>query len=63
LPLLQPPRTRKDRALQLCKQLGRFVAAHWSKGAVLAVLITIIVLVAVKVGEVAQEHWTNVHAA
>ncbi|KAL4858718.1 TVP38/TMEM64 family membrane protein [Chlorella vulgaris] len=47
-PLIRPSRTRKERALQFCKQLGRFVAAHWSKGAVLAVLITIIVLVAVK---------------
>lgn len=47
--VLQPSRTGKDKLLQICKRLVGFILAHWSKAAILAVLITLIVLVSVKV--------------
>ncbi len=34
----------------MAKRIGLFLLAHWSKAAILGVIITLIVLVAVKVG-------------
>lgn len=44
----QPARTRKQKLLLFCKRLLGFVLSHWSKVVILAVIITLIVLVAVK---------------
>jgi hypothetical protein len=48
---LQPSRTRKKRLLLLCKRLLGFFLAHWSKGLILGILITLIVLVSIKVSK------------
>lgn len=51
-PLLppQPALSRRRRALLLGRRVLSFLAAHWSKAAILGVIITLIVLVSVKVG-------------
>lgn len=50
VPALQPARTRKERVALVCKRIASLLLAHWSKAAILGVLITLIVLVSVKVG-------------
>ena len=49
LPAPQPARTRKQNLLLFCKRLIGFVLSHWSKVVILGIIITLIVLVAIKV--------------
>ncbi|KAL4428039.1 hypothetical protein ABPG75_002128 [Micractinium tetrahymenae] len=47
-PLIQPARSKRERVTLLAKRVALFLLAHWSKAAILGVLITLIVLVSVK---------------
>lgn len=48
-PGLQPARGKGERVMLFIKRVGLFLLAHWSKAAILGVIITLIVLVSVKV--------------